>query len=187
MFSLHLFNFIWLPLSLLLLLLLRLYVSISARTFDCASVALNVFKIRIIYSVQFEACWMKGNMNWRVTSDFQLIKRLTIASKWHDSRNIHGSSLNVFFFIFFFSCVLLFPSHSAFITISYFSAMNTYKHVLHHINACFGTLKCGLILIFFSSSRGTCAFGKWKKKIINCWLHFVPELCFVCSMSWVCD
>lgn len=49
--------------------------------------ALNAFKIQnvlYLFFVCVDACWMKRNINWRVTSDFQLIKRLTMASKWHD-------------------------------------------------------------------------------------------------------
>lgn len=50
------------------------------------SLTLNGFQdVRFACVYNFRACWMKGTINWRVTSDFQLIKRLTMASKWHDS------------------------------------------------------------------------------------------------------
>lgn len=57
----------------------------------------------------FYACWMKRNINWRVTSDIQLIKRLTMPSKRHDRLKIRVAHLKFFICKYLFFTLFCIP------------------------------------------------------------------------------
>lgn len=73
--------------------------------FDFA--ALNAFKFKTFCF--FFACWMKRNINWRVTSDIQLIKRLTMPSKRHDRLKIRVAHLKFFICKYLFFTLFCIP------------------------------------------------------------------------------
>lgn len=74
--------------------------------FDFA--ALNAFKFKT-FCIFFYACWMKRNINWRVTSDIQLIKRLTMPSKRHDRLKIRVAHLKFFICKYLFFTLFCIP------------------------------------------------------------------------------